>query len=143
MPLARIASGGEASRVLLAIKSILAELDDLPVLVFDEIDTGISGHTAQLVGEKLNALGRSRHVFCVTHSAAVAASADHHYLIEKREINARTETVLRKLEGERRVSEIARLLSGRQDDAKTLALAAAMLGVPSGSAQSTKMKSID
>ena len=143
MPLARIASGGEASRVLLAIKSILAELDDLPVLVFDEIDTGISGHTAQLVGEKLKALGRSRHVFCVTHSAAVAASADHHYLIEKREINARTETGLRKLEGERRVSEIARLLSGRQDDAKTLALAAAMLGVPSGSAQNTKMKAID
>lgn len=127
LPLAKIASGGEAARVLLAIKSILAEKDDVPILVFDEIDAGISGHTARLVGEKMRALGALHHVFCVTHSAAIAAAADHHYLIEKREVAARTNTSLEKLEGESRVKEIARLLSGKPDDKATLALAETML----------------
>lgn len=127
LPLAKIASGGEAARVLLAIKSIVAEIDDIPVLVFDEIDTGLSGHTSRLVGEKLQRLGQMRHVFCVTHSAAIAAAADHHYLIEKNEQHGRTNTTLRKLEGEARVREVARLLSGQENDAATLRLAETML----------------
>lgn len=127
LPLAKIASGGEAARVLLAIKSILAEKDDVPVLVFDEIDAGISGNTARLVGQKMKQLGAMRHVFCVTHSAAIAAAADHHYLIHKEEVAQRTNTTLEKLDGESRVREIARLLSGQPEDKRTLELARAML----------------
>jgi DNA repair protein RecN (Recombination protein N) len=82
-PLARIASGGEASRVLLAIKTILAQADETPVLIFDEIDTGISGVTASRVAEKLHQISRHHQVFCITHMAQIAAMADQHVLIQK------------------------------------------------------------
>ncbi len=81
--LEKIASGGELSRIMLAIKTVLADIDAVETLIFDEIDTGISGRTAQMVSEKMNALGRSHQIICITHLPQIAAMADSHYLIEK------------------------------------------------------------
>ncbi|MDW7659089.1 MAG: DNA repair protein RecN, partial [Bacillota bacterium] len=111
-PLARIASGGEASRIMLAIKTILADVDQIPVLIFDEIDTGVSGQTAGKVGAKLLQLARGRQIFCITHMAQIAAMADEHWLIEKQVQTGRTRTSLRQLLEEERETELARLLSG-------------------------------
>ncbi len=111
-PLARIASGGEMSRVMLAIKTILADIDGVPVLVFDEIDTGISGKTAQTVGEKLFFISTGRQVLCVTHLTQIACMADRHFLIEKVTHDNSTRTVVKVLEGADRRDEIARLLGG-------------------------------
>lgn len=111
-PLAQIASGGEASRIMLAIKSILADADQIPVLIFDEIDTGVSGRTAAGVGEKLMQLSRGRQIFCITHMAQIAAMADEHWLVEKQVDGGRTHTALRLLQESERESELARLISG-------------------------------
>ena len=115
-PLARIASGGEASRIMLAIKTILADVDQVPVLIFDEIDTGVSGQTAGKVGEKMMALAQGRQVFCITHMAQIAAMADEHWLIEKQLSAGRTRTELRLLLESERETELARLLSGGVGD---------------------------
>jgi len=115
-PLARIASGGEASRIMLAIKTILADVDQVPVLIFDEIDTGVSGQTAGKVGEKMMALAQGRQVFCITHMAQIAAMADEHWLIEKQLSGGRTRTELRLLLESERETELARLLSGGVGD---------------------------
>ncbi|KJS17451.1 MAG: hypothetical protein VR69_04925 [Peptococcaceae bacterium BRH_c4b] len=112
-PLARIASGGELSRIMLALKTILAENEDVPTLVFDEVESGIGGRALQAVAEKLAALGRKRQVICVTHAAAVAARADIHYHIYKEEYLERTVTRVKGLTGEERVEELARMLGGR------------------------------
>ena len=100
--LAKIASGGEAARIMLAIKLILAAEDETPLLIFDEVDAGISGQTAELVGQKLLELSRSAQVFCVTHTAQIAALADRHMLIEKESDGVRTVTDIRELDEEGR-----------------------------------------
>ncbi len=126
-PLAQIASSGEASRVLLAIKTVLAAVDKIPVLIFDEIDAGISGKTTGSIARKLRSIAESCQVLCVTHSAQIAASAGKHYLISKKVQSGRTSTDLVLLEGERRVDEIARLLSGQPEDKVTRELARQLL----------------
>ncbi len=126
-PLARIASGGEASRVLLAIKTILARADETPVLIFDEIDTGVSGVTASRVAEKLYQISRHHQVFCITHMAQIAAMADQHILIEKKIVGERTQTELNELTREDRIHELMRLLSGGSGDEKARQLAEHLL----------------
>ena len=111
-PLARIASGGEVSRVMLALKSVLGGADTVPVLVFDEIDSGIGGATALAVGRRLKALAAGRQVLVVTHLAQVAAFADAQLVVERAEQSGRARTSLRAVTGETRVGEIARMLSG-------------------------------
>ena len=117
-PLSKIASGGELSRLMLAIKSVAAKREGVPSMIFDEIDTGISGRAAQVVGEKMAAIARERQVLCVTHLQQIAALADRHYLVEKFFDGQRTRTRLTLLEGEARVSEIARMLGGEGESAR-------------------------
>jgi DNA repair protein RecN (Recombination protein N) len=111
-PLARIASGGELSRVALAIKTVLAEADDTPVLVFDEVDTGIGGRSADPLGRSLWSLARRHQVLCVTHLPQIAAHADVHYRIAKRERDGRTVTEIEELDREGRIVELAAMLGG-------------------------------
>lgn len=113
-PLGKIASGGELSRVMLAIKTVLADQDSIDTVIFDEIDTGISGRTAQRVSEKLALIGRSRQVICITHLAQLAAMADSHYCIEKQAVNGETRTRIRKLTEEEVPMELARILGGAE-----------------------------
>ena len=116
--LSKIASGGELSRLMLAIKSVAAKREGVPSMIFDEIDTGISGRAAQVVGEKMAAIARERQVLCVTHLQQIAALADHHFLVEKFFDGERTRTRLTPLTGETRVNEIARMLGGDPDSAR-------------------------
>ena len=110
--LTKIASGGELSRIMLAIKAISAEHDNIPSMVFDEIDTGISGRTAQVVAEKMWDIARYKQVICVTHLQQIAAMATRHYLVSKQEVGERTNTSVNELNGKERILEIARMLSG-------------------------------
>jgi DNA repair protein RecN (Recombination protein N) len=118
-PLAKIASGGEMSRVMLALKVVLAEKDEIPVLVFDEIDTGIGGRTLQVVGERLARLAKCKQVLCVTHSPHIAGRGHRHFYIEKIFTGDRTCTVAKLLQGEERVAEIARMLGGSCEEEAT------------------------
>lgn len=111
-PIGQAASGGELSRIMLAIKAVLAEHDSIGTLIFDEIDVGISGRTAQKVAEKMAFIGHSHQVICISHLAQIAAMADHNYLIEKNNLLNKTSTVIRQLEGDEIVEEIARILGG-------------------------------
>lgn len=111
-PLAKIASGGELSRVMLSIKNVLAQKDSIPTAIFDEIDTGVSGKAAQKIGQKLKEVSDNRQVICVTHLAQVAVYADHHLLIHKQAENGRTFTRIEPLGRCRREEEIARMISG-------------------------------
>lgn len=111
-PLENIASGGELSRIMLAIKTVLADAEDTPTLIFDEIDAGISGVTAAKVGEKLKLIGKSRQVICITHLSQIAAVADSHLLIEKSAENESVKTRIRLLNEEDSVKELARILGG-------------------------------
>ena len=111
-PLDKVASGGELSRIMLAIKTIMAENDSIDTLIFDEIDTGISGRTAQMVSEKMNSLGRSHQIICITHLPQIAAMADTHFLIEKSVENESTITNIHKLSEDESVTELARMLGG-------------------------------
>jgi DNA repair protein RecN (Recombination protein N) len=111
-PLAKVASGGEISRIMLALKSVLAGLDRVPVLIFDEIDIGISGRIAHVVGRSLWGLGRSHQVISITHLPQIASMGDYHYVVEKRVEGERTHTVVRALREEERPAEIAKLLGG-------------------------------
>ena len=111
-PLENIASGGELSRIMLAIKTVLADAEDTPTLIFDEIDAGISGVTAAKVGEKLKLIGKSRQVICITHLSQIAAVADSHFLIEKSAENESVKTRIRLLNEEDSVKELARILGG-------------------------------
>lgn len=110
--LRKVASGGELSRVMLALKSILAERDAIPTLVFDEIDTGISGATAQVVGDKLRALARTHQVICITHLPQIAVRATRHFAVEKVQVGQRMKTHVRALAPDERIDETARLLGG-------------------------------
>ncbi len=114
-PLARIASGGELSRVMLAIKTVLADIDAVPTLVFDEIDAGIGGRVANQVAEELRRVAEHHQVFVITHLPQIASRADHHLLVEKRDRDGRTATVVEELAGDTRVRELARLLGGDPD----------------------------
>ncbi|NLE25315.1 MAG: DNA repair protein RecN [Clostridiaceae bacterium] len=122
-PLSKIVSGGEMSRVMLAIKTILADIDAIPTLVFDEIDTGVSGKAASKLGEKLKTVAKGHQVICITHHAQIASQANTHYLIEKEEKSGRTLTMVKQLEKIDRENEIIRLLSGEHatEAAKKLA----------------------
>jgi DNA repair protein RecN (Recombination protein N) len=111
-PLARIASGGELSRTMLAIKVVLAATDAVPVVVFDEVDAGIGGKTADTVGKKLRQVSRARQVLCVTHLPQIAAHADQHLRVEKREEDGRTTATVAALVKGDRVREVARMLGG-------------------------------
>jgi DNA repair protein RecN (Recombination protein N) len=111
-PLSKIASGGEMSRIMLAIKTILAYVDAIPTLIFDEIDTGISGKAAQKVGEKLANISQTHQVLCVTHLSQLACMADNHLYIEKNSNNENTYTSVRYLGHKERVQEIARIIGG-------------------------------
>jgi len=111
-PLARIASGGELSRIMLALKSVLAASDTVPTLIFDEIDAGIGGRTAQAVAERLAALGRTRQVLCVTHLPQIASMADSHYQIKKDVVAGRTYTRVKPLAEDEQVEELARMQGG-------------------------------
>lgn len=110
--ISKIASGGELSRIMLAIKNVIAEKDEVPTLIFDEIDTGVSGRAAQKIGIKLREISRVRQVLCVTHLSQIAVMADTHLMIEKSTSDDRTYTTVTKLDHEQKVSEIARILCG-------------------------------
>ncbi|MFP4581020.1 MAG: DNA repair protein RecN [Candidatus Sumerlaeia bacterium] len=116
-PLRRIASGGELSRLMLALKVIMGDREHIPTLIFDEIDTGISGKTGMRVGEKMAGLGRDFQLICITHLAQIAARASHHFAVSKAEKGKRTLTHVEGLEPEARVIELARLLGGETDSA--------------------------
>lgn len=111
-PLSKVASGGELSRIMLAIKTILAESDQIETLIFDEIDAGISGRTAQMVAEKMNVIGRSHQVICITHLPQIAAMADSHFLISKNVVRNATFSEINLLGEEESVTELARMLGG-------------------------------
>ena len=113
-PLGKIVSGGELSRIMLAIKAILADRDQIETLIFDEIDTGISGRTAQKVSEKMAVIGRCHQVLCITHLPQIAAMADIHFEIEKHQKDNETITEIHPLEGDDSVRELARLLGGAE-----------------------------
>jgi DNA repair protein RecN (Recombination protein N) len=126
-PLARIASGGEASRLSLALKVVLAAADDTPVLVFDEVDAGIGGRNAGALGERLKALAAHHQVLCVTHLPQIAAYADAHLHVGKRVEGGRTHTEVRVLDGEARTAELAAMLGGATPGGEALAAAEALL----------------
>lgn len=126
-PLAKFASGGELSRVMLAMKSILADADDAETLIFDEIDTGVSGSAAQKIAKKLSELGNRRQVICVSHQPQLAAAAGRHILIKKQQQGERTITGLQLLDYEGRVLELARIIDGNNPGEAALAHAREML----------------
>lgn len=111
-PLASVASGGELSRIMLAIKAVMADKDAVETLIFDEIDTGISGRTAQKVSEKMAVIAKNHQVLCITHLAQIAAMADQHYIIEKKPANSKTVTNIGLLSEEESIRELARILGG-------------------------------
>ena len=127
--LTRIASGGELSRIMLALKAILADVDRVPTLIFDEVDAGIGGAVAEVVGQRLKAISRHRQVFCITHLPQIAASATTHVAIEKRVEGGRTVTRASQLSDKERIEEVARMLGGRKITPTTLKHAQEMLGL--------------
>jgi len=120
-PLRAIASSGEMARVMLAVKTTLAEVDEIPILIFDEVDANVGGETAGQVGKKLRGLGRSHQVLCITHLPQVAAQGQAHFAVEKQVKQNRTLTVLTRLEGGARECELARMLGGQTEAALALA----------------------
>ncbi len=125
--LSKIASGGELSRIMLAFKSVLADADPVGTLIFDEIDTGVSGRAAQKIADKLSGLSHSKQVICITHLPQIAAMADGHFLIEKQEIEGRSATRVTLLDKETRLRELARMLGGVSVTDLTVAAAEQML----------------
>jgi DNA repair protein RecN (Recombination protein N) len=126
--LGRVASGGELSRIMLAIKSVALEEVDSPTVIFDEVDAGIGGAVAEVVGRKLAALARSRQVLCITHLPQIAAFADHHFAVEKTTAKGRTRSSARKLAPDERSEEIARMLGGVKVTAEARRHAEQLLG---------------
>lgn len=122
-PIAKIASGGELSRIMLALKSVIADRDSIDTMIFDEIDTGVSGKAAQKIGIKLREIGKVRQVICVTHLSQIAVMADNHLMIEKSIIDGRTETKVTQLDFNGRTAEIARIMGG--EDPGSLVIKAA------------------
>lgn len=131
-PLNKVASGGELARIMLALKNVLAERDHVPTLIFDEVDTGVSGRAAQRVAEKLRSVSKSKQVLCVTHLPQLAALADTHFLIAKGERDGRTFTTVTPLDFEGRKAELARIIGGTSITETTLRSAAEMLRTNGG-----------
>ena len=123
----KIASGGELSRISLAIQVVAMSAKITPTMIFDEVDSGIGGAVAEIVGQRLRALGKQKQVFCVTHLAQVAAQAHQHLLVEKSSDKTATQSRVRILSGEERRTEIARMLGGVKITEQTLAHASEML----------------
>lgn len=130
LPLSKIASGGELSRTMLALKCALADNERTPTLIFDEIDTGISGKTSHKIGIKLSDCAKSCQVICVTHSPQIAAVAKSHFMVSKREIGGRTESDVKKLSYNERIHEIARIIGGATINAQTIAAAKDLVDFP-------------
>ena len=126
-PLSKIASGGEMSRIMLAIKSVLADSDIVETLIFDEIDTGVSGRAAQKIAEKIRMLAKKRQILCITHLAQIAGMADIHYLVEKSFNDINTHTTVTQLDDEKRKTELARIIGGVKITELTLQAAQEML----------------
>ena len=126
-PLARIASGGELSRIMLAMKTILARTASVETLVFDEVDSGIGGGTAEVVGDKLQSLAEYHQILCITHLPQIASKGQTHFLVQKRVRDKRTQTIISELDAEARVKEIARLLGGKVVSPEALAHAKEMM----------------
>lgn len=126
-PLSKIASGGELSRIMLAIKNVLASKDDIATLIFDEVDTGVSGRAAQKIGIKLKEVSRNRQVLCVTHLAQIASFSDNHYLIKKSEKDGKTYTEVNALDRNGKINELARIIGGITPTKLSLDTAAEML----------------
>jgi DNA repair protein RecN (Recombination protein N) len=127
-PLARIASGGELSRIMLALKTILARTGSVETVIFDEVDSGISGATAEVIGEKLSSLAAYHQILCITHLPQIASQGQNHFLVSKEVLNGRTQTNISGLDPEERVQEIARLLGGKEITERAVAHAREMLG---------------
>ncbi len=127
-PLSKVASGGELARIMLAMKNVLAEQDNVATLIFDEVDTGVSGRAAQKVAEKLRSVSRAKQVLCVTHLPQLAALASTHFLIVKEERNGRTYTTVSPLDRDGRIRELSRIIGGTSITETTLRSAAEMLG---------------
>ena len=127
-PLSRVASGGELSRIMLALKTILARSASVETIIFDEVDSGISGATAEVIGEKLLSLGGYHQILCITHLPQIATQGQSHFLVSKGVIDGRTQTNISQLDHEGRVQEVARLLGGRQITSRAVAHAREMLG---------------
>lgn len=130
LPLSKIASGGELSRTMLALKCALADNERTPTLIFDEIDTGISGKTSHKIGIKLSDCAKSCQVICVTHSPQIAAVAKSHFMVSKREIGGRTESDVKKLSYDERIHEIARIIGGATINSQTIAAAKDLVDFP-------------
>jgi DNA repair protein RecN (Recombination protein N) len=126
-PLAKIASGGEISRIMLAIKLALQKSDKVDTLIFDEIDSGISGATAEKVGDKINALGNTHQIICISHLSQIAGKGNTHFKVQKYEGSGRTQTSINKLSKTDRVKEIASLISGHKITETSLQQAAYLL----------------
>jgi len=118
-PLRKVASGGELSRMMLAIMTVLGQADRVPVLIFDEVDAGIGGAVAEMVGRRLKALSKGRQLFCITHLPQIAAFADHHYMVQKEAKKGRTVTTVRLLNRTEQVAELARMVGGASVTAAT------------------------
>ncbi|MBQ4159623.1 MAG: DNA repair protein RecN [Clostridia bacterium] len=125
-PLSKIASGGELSRIMLALKTVLADTDSVETLIFDEIDTGVSGSAATKIGEKLRAIAKKKQVICITHLAQIAAMADNHYLIKKTTTDDTASTKVTLLDEEDRLAELARIIGGGSENETAMAHAKAM-----------------
>ena len=126
-PLSAIVSGGEASRIMLAVKNVLSRVDLIPTLIFDEIDTGVSGKASLAIANKLKAIASDHQVLCVTHTAQIAAASDRGFVLTKKVSNGNTETVCTVLDGENKIHEVSRLLSGSDSDS-SLKLAEDLIG---------------
>ena len=126
-PLSKIASGGELSRIMLAIKNVLASKDNIQTLIFDEVDTGVSGRAAQKIGIKLKEVSKNRQVLCVTHLAQIAAFADNHFLISKSESDNKTYTRVESLDNDGRIHELARIIGGIEQSQLSLDTASEMI----------------
>jgi DNA repair protein RecN (Recombination protein N) len=126
-PLSRIASGGELSRLMLAMKCLLARRDQIDTVIFDEVDAGIGGQAAAAVAAKIEELAGHHQVFCITHLPQIAARADLHYRVEKRIEEGRTRTQITPLDRDQRVGELARMLGGENPTPQTLAYAAELV----------------
>jgi DNA repair protein RecN (Recombination protein N) len=127
-PLAKVASGGELSRVMLATKTVLAESDGVPVLTFDEVDAGIGGAVAAVMGRRLRDLAKYHQVFCITHLPQIASQAKHHFVVEKGVVRKRTVARVRALDEPARREEIARMLAGTAITRSVRETAAEMIG---------------
>ncbi len=130
LPLAKIASGGELSRIMLAIKSIVVGIDDAPTIIFDEIDAGLSGRILQTVRDKLSQLAKSHQVLCITHQALIAAAADNHLLIEKTHGKESTSVTLKSLQGQERIKVLATMTSGHANEGLALSFAQSLMTTP-------------